>query len=83
MSNFAFTSTGTATEVTTDLASKPAAYPGFPQTAADLITAQLADVPADKTVTLTVQGNLGWETDQIAGLLSLSIFANVTSEVSD
>lgn len=79
MSAFAFTSQGTSAEVAADLATKPDAVPGFPQAAVDLIAAQLAAVPEDKAVTLTVQGNLGWAVDQVAGLLSLSVFANVTS----
>lgn len=79
MSAFAFTSQGNSTAVVADLANKPATEPGLPQSVVDMIAAQLAQVPEDKTIMLTVQGNLGWVPDQIAGLLSLSVFANVTS----
>jgi len=79
MTAFAFTATGSIAEVRAALAARPAADLAFPQGVADLIAAQLAPVPEDKNLTLTVTGDAGWAAEQIAGLISLSVFAAISS----
>ncbi|NOW46707.1 hypothetical protein FHW96_002867 [Novosphingobium sp. SG751A] len=74
---FAFSLSGLMKDARTDLAARPANDPSFPQACADFILGQLEAIPEDKSVTLTIQGTLGWQEGQIAGPLAFSVFGNV------
>lgn len=74
---FSFTVSGTMDAALAEVKGRPAIDPNMPQPVADFIAAQLAVIPEDRNISLTVQGMLGWDAGQVAGPILLSMFGTV------